>query len=148
MKEQAKFELLSIDIDEEYFLKKMKPSEVPNSNDYEWKYHFKFDFLPYKEGFDLVIVNMSFDLLLSTDLEADPITYLSLRNSFRVTSNLSNAGKVKTLLIFIDMTNCNIQGIVAERYNDTLMSQFIPPQLAGTDFSEELLNTVINEWKF
>ena len=148
MQEQAKFELLSIDIDEEYFLKNVKPSEVPGIDDYEWKYDFKFDFLPYKDGFDLVVVNMAFDLLLSADLDAEPITFLSLKNRFKITSNLSNEGKVKMLLIFIDITNCNIQGIVAERYNDTLMSHFIPPQMEETNFSEGLLNVAKNEWRY
>ena len=148
MQEEASFELLSIDIDEEYFLKNVKPSEVPSVDDYEWKYDFKFEFHPYKDGFDLVIVDMSFDLLREDDEDAEPITFLSIRNRFKVTSNLSNDGKVQTLLIFIDITNGNIQGIVAERYNGTLMAQFLPPEMDGNSFSEGLLKTAINEWRF
>lgn len=148
MQEEAEFELLSIDIDEEYFLTPVKPSEVPSIDDYEWKYDFKFEFYPYKEGFDLVIIDMSFDLLPEDDEDAEPISFLSIRNKFKVTSNLSNEGKVQTLLIFIDITNGNIQGIVAERYNDTLMAAFIPPEMDGNTFSEGLLKTAINEWRF
>ena len=91
---------------------------------------------------------MNGSMTLNSNADAEPITFLSIRNKFKVTSNLNNEGKVQTLLIFIDITNGNIQGIVAERYNDTLMAAFIPPEMDGNTFSEGLLKTAINEWRF
>jgi len=146
MSAEIHFELLSIDITDEYFPSHLAKMNVKGCDHYTWNYTFSFSFSPYTAGYERVCFSMGFDLIDKDDPEGDPIAWLEIDSNFKfTTAGITNAHKATLMHTFLKLTAGHIQGIYAVKFEKTPFAAILPPELNPDKYHDYIIKEIKNE---
>ena len=145
--ELSSFELLKIDIVEEWFPKIPKGLVLLDLKNCKWGFSFYFTVKPYKPGFVKLLLTTTYEVQENDNPDGETICFLTLANEFKVSDLVDVELKVMCLGIFLEISTGHHQSIFAEKNKDNFMADFMVSMFDKTTFTEVITNIVQDDWK-